>query len=305
MQCINADIAASTKNFLRKSLWPRWKPLQKSLWRGVGFKRQSVMPLGRNGSTELSRQQPVFRSHVLQNIRRPGCDDGSLAIGAATYLYHSVWFVAVSPSNRGRGGRPGRAHHIPTDRGGTPSRRRFDRLYPMRRRRGCRRHRPRGRQGDRLVRRTQRNRPLRPWDTVPYNAATWLKANWPRVQHAQGPRRLASLRAGGARGACRPMVLRLARSPPCALHRHPPLDGRAESPTPTARRILQTVDPSCGEFFRVVRKFFEKTGVPLVLNTSFNGPGQPIVESPQDAIDFLRNSTLDALYMGGYCVTRS
>jgi carbamoyltransferase len=70
----------------------------------------------------------------------------------------------------------------------------------------------------------------------------------------------------------------------------------------TAR--VQTVEPSCGEFFRVIECFFAGTGVPVVLNTSFNGPGEPIVETPQDALRFLLHSTLDALYIGGRRVTR-
>ena len=67
---------------------------------------------------------------------------------------------------------------------------------------------------------------------------------------------------------------------------------------------IQTVDPSCGEFFRVIEEFFARTGVPVILNTSFNGPGEPIVETPQDALRFLVTSRLDALYMGG-CGSRA
>lgn len=37
----------------------------------------------------------------------------------------------------------------------------------------------------------------------------------------------------------------------------------------------------------------------MVLNTSFNGPGEPIVESPDDALKFFLQSDLDALYMEG------
>jgi carbamoyltransferase len=70
----------------------------------------------------------------------------------------------------------------------------------------------------------------------------------------------------------------------------------------TAR--VQTVDPASGEFFRVLEHFFAQTGVPVVLNTSFNGPGEPIVETPDDALRFLVNSRLDALYIGGMRVTR-
>lgn len=68
---------------------------------------------------------------------------------------------------------------------------------------------------------------------------------------------------------------------------------------------IQTVDADCGEFHRVLESFKEKTGVPVVLNTSFNGPGEPIVETPEDALRFLLKSELDALYIGGFRVTRA
>lgn len=67
---------------------------------------------------------------------------------------------------------------------------------------------------------------------------------------------------------------------------------------------VQTVDSSCGEFFRVLESFFAQTGVPVVLNTSLNGRGEPIVETPQDALRFLIQSALDALYIGGMRVIR-
>jgi len=67
---------------------------------------------------------------------------------------------------------------------------------------------------------------------------------------------------------------------------------------------IQTVNPTCGEFYRVIEAFFAKTGVPIVLNTSFNGPGEPIVETPADAIRFLTCSTLDVLYIGNLRITR-
>ena len=67
---------------------------------------------------------------------------------------------------------------------------------------------------------------------------------------------------------------------------------------------LQTVDHSSGNFHKLLTKYFRRTGVPVVLNTSLNGPGEPIVESPNDAIRFLINSSLDVLYLGEYRVMR-
>jgi carbamoyltransferase len=59
---------------------------------------------------------------------------------------------------------------------------------------------------------------------------------------------------------------------------------------------LQTLTrESNGRFHELVSAFFEKTGVPMLLNTSFNVRGEPIVETPHDAIRCLLNSGLDAV----------
>ncbi|MGH3159791.1 MAG: carbamoyltransferase C-terminal domain-containing protein, partial [Streptosporangiaceae bacterium] len=70
----------------------------------------------------------------------------------------------------------------------------------------------------------------------------------------------------------------------------------------TAR--IQTVDESCGEFYRVLQEFHELTGVPIVLNTSFNGRGEPLIESPVDAVNCFVTCGIDVLYMEGYRITR-
>ncbi len=58
---------------------------------------------------------------------------------------------------------------------------------------------------------------------------------------------------------------------------------------------LQTITQQAnGRFYELVKKFYEQTGVPMLLNTSFNVRGEPIVETPEDAIRCLLNSGLDA-----------
>lgn len=44
--------------------------------------------------------------------------------------------------------------------------------------------------------------------------------------------------------------------------------------------------------------------MPVVLNTSLNGPGEPIVETPDDALRFLLTTEVDAVYIDGVKVTR-
>ena len=71
----------------------------------------------------------------------------------------------------------------------------------------------------------------------------------------------------------------------------------------TAR--VQTVNPkSYPEFYDIISKFFEKTGIPTVLNTSFNLHGFPIVLGACDSINVYLNSELDVLVVGDYLITR-
>ena len=67
----------------------------------------------------------------------------------------------------------------------------------------------------------------------------------------------------------------------------------------TAR--LQTVNRKHQErFYRLIEHFYQKTNIPLVLNTSFNVAGEPIVETPQDAVNCFLNTQMDALLLGQY-----
>jgi len=57
-------------------------------------------------------------------------------------------------------------------------------------------------------------------------------------------------------------------------------------------------------FWQVLRRFKELTGVPAVLNTSFNVRGEPIVATPKDAIRCFFSSGLDALAMGDFWIEK-
>ena len=49
--------------------------------------------------------------------------------------------------------------------------------------------------------------------------------------------------------------------------------------------------------------FAAKSGMPILLNTSFNVKGQPIVCSPEEAIDTFLAAGLNALVLGDFIVT--
>ena len=64
--------------------------------------------------------------------------------------------------------------------------------------------------------------------------------------------------------------------------------------------VDQRVDSSLWDMLETT----EKSGLPAVINTSFNVHGEPIVESPQDAIQTFLNANLDRLQLGPFIVDR-
>lgn len=68
---------------------------------------------------------------------------------------------------------------------------------------------------------------------------------------------------------------------------------------------LQTVEREASpRFYSLIEAFYTRTGIPLVLNTSFNLSGEPIVCTPKDAIRTFFSSGLDVLIMGNYLVDK-
>jgi carbamoyltransferase len=59
----------------------------------------------------------------------------------------------------------------------------------------------------------------------------------------------------------------------------------------------QVVRPQQSRYHAVIQAFHERTGVPAVINTSFNLAGEPIVLSPFDAVDTFLRSDLDVLVL--------
>ncbi|MHB8064144.1 MAG: carbamoyltransferase C-terminal domain-containing protein, partial [Ruminiclostridium sp.] len=67
---------------------------------------------------------------------------------------------------------------------------------------------------------------------------------------------------------------------------------------------VQTVPKNQGRYRTLIEKFYEKTGIPGVLNTSFNIDGEPIVCTPIDAIRTFYSSKLDYLILGNVVVKK-
>lgn len=69
---------------------------------------------------------------------------------------------------------------------------------------------------------------------------------------------------------------------------------------------LQTLTREAnGPFYELVEAFNRRTGVPILLNTSFNGPDEPIVETPADALRCMEANGLDACVFPGLIAIRT
>jgi carbamoyltransferase len=53
-------------------------------------------------------------------------------------------------------------------------------------------------------------------------------------------------------------------------------------------------------YYSLLENFGSATGIPTLLNTSFNVRGEPIVASPQDALRTFEKSGIDVLYVGNF-----
>jgi SAM-dependent methyltransferase len=68
---------------------------------------------------------------------------------------------------------------------------------------------------------------------------------------------------------------------------------------------VQTVDAERhGRLRRLMEKFYERTGCPVMVNTSFNLGWEPIVCSPRDAYDTFMSCELDMLCMGNFVLSK-
>ena len=62
---------------------------------------------------------------------------------------------------------------------------------------------------------------------------------------------------------------------------------------------IQTVNKETNKsYYDLILKFKEKTGCPLIVNTSFNVRGEPIVNTPTDAFNCFMGTELDYLVIG-------
>jgi carbamoyltransferase len=57
-------------------------------------------------------------------------------------------------------------------------------------------------------------------------------------------------------------------------------------------------------FYGLIKEFYKITGCPMILNTSFNLRGEPIVATPEDAYRCFVKTDMDYLVMGNFFIER-
>ena len=69
---------------------------------------------------------------------------------------------------------------------------------------------------------------------------------------------------------------------------------------------VQTIDMQHHpRFYKIISKFKEKTGSPVVINTSFNVRGEPIVNTPEDAFRCFMNTNMDVLVLENFIILKA
>lgn len=74
-----------------------------------------------------------------------------------------------------------------------------------------------------------------------------------------------------------------------------------EDGTARLQTVKETVNP---KYHHLIQEFEKVTGVPVLLNTSFNLKGEPIVNTPEEAVRTFSRGALDRLVLGNCVVTR-
>ena len=72
--------------------------------------------------------------------------------------------------------------------------------------------------------------------------------------------------------------------------------------TARVQTVTREADP---KYYALIEAFERRRGVPMVLNTSFNVMGEPIVHTPADAARCFYSTGMDALVMGDYVLTKT
>ncbi len=304
---VNADIAASTQALTEDTMVAAAHAAR----RMMAANGTPLEALCLSGGTALNcpaNTAVAQGSGFAHTFVEPACDDGGLGLGAALLVYHGILEM---PWSAAAGLGPSPYQGPPPE----PARREAA-LAPLTAEAGYTVHR-----GDAALEaavavlagggvvawyegasemgpRALGHRSLL---ADPRAAGNWPRVN--RIKGREGWRPLAPMVLAGAAdtwfAGCplpAPYMLftgRVIDGPALPAITH--IDGTA--------RVQTVADDSPEAFATVLRRFADCTGVPVLLNTSLNGPGEPIVERPEEAVAFFRaGEEVDGLWLDGVFV---
>ena len=68
---------------------------------------------------------------------------------------------------------------------------------------------------------------------------------------------------------------------------------------------LQTVSKESNKlYYDLINEFYKITGIPVIINTSMNVMGEPIVNTPEQAYSMITKTDMDYIVMGNYLVKK-
>lgn len=311
---VNADLAASAQLVFEENRLAAVRCLARMVERLAlapeGLCLSGGVALNCPANTRMAMEGPLAPLFI-----EPNCDDGGLATGAALYLTHHLLGLPRLP--------PAPGPHLPT--GGAHEAHPFVSLAS-----------PSVNEMEAALRRWSGS--VR-WKTVPdraHEAAEAIAAGklvaWVQGPSEVGPRALGRrslladarspdtwMRVNHAKGRepWRPFAPAVLESAADAWFEALPLPspymlftGKVRGGNlPAVTHVngtsrVQTVDDEDRPFADLLRALTSLTGIPVVLNTSLNGPGQPIVETPDDALSLYAGGLSDVLFLGPFRVER-
>ena len=72
----------------------------------------------------------------------------------------------------------------------------------------------------------------------------------------------------------------------------------------TFRQDQSVSEKSNNRFYKLLKNFKSRTGCPVLINTSFNVRGEPIVCSPEESIRCFKRTEMDVLVIGNFIVLK-
>ena len=72
--------------------------------------------------------------------------------------------------------------------------------------------------------------------------------------------------------------------------------------TSRVQTVFKKLNP---KFYGLIENFYKITGIPLIINTSFNVRGEPIVETPKDAIKCFLGTEMDYLIIDNFIICKT